>query len=80
MPIVSERKDKMHGEKKTSASGNITDNTGTSHLHMTDEFEDKKSEDPPAQTVRCVTLDSVKLLAGRSWALASKGRAVEDPF
>ena len=39
---MAEGKDEMHGEKKTSASGDVTYNTGTSHLHMTDEFKDKK--------------------------------------
>ena len=75
--FMVEGKDEMHGEKKMSASGDVTYNTGTSHLHMTDEFQDK-SGDLPAQTVRSVTLDSVKLSAGRSWALAFKDRAMED--
>ena len=70
--FMAEGKDEMHGEEKTSASGDITYNTGTSHLHMTDEFKDKKSGDLPVQTVRCITLDSVKLSAGHSWALAFK--------
>ena len=71
--FMAEGKDEMHREKKTSASGDVTYNTGTSHLHMTDEFKDKKKGgDLPAQTVRCITLDSVKLSAGRSWALAFK--------
>ena len=77
VPIVLERKDEMHGEKKTSASGNVTYNTGTSHLHMTDEFEDKKQGSACANSevrnpLSLVTLNSVKLSAGRSWALASK--------
>ena len=40
--FMAERKDKMHREKKTSTSGDVIYNTGTSHLHMTDEFEDKE--------------------------------------
>ena len=40
--FMVERKDEMHGEKKTSTSGDVTHNTGMSHLHMTDELEDKK--------------------------------------
>ena len=41
--FMAEGKGGMHGEKKTSTSGDITYNTGTSHLHMTDEFKDKKA-------------------------------------
>ena len=37
--FMAERKDEMHGEKKTSVSGDVIYNTGTS---MTDESEDKK--------------------------------------
>ena len=42
--FMAEGKGEMHREKKMSASGDVTYNTGTSHLHMTDEFkEDKKA-------------------------------------
>ena len=51
--FMAERKDERHGEKKMSESGDIIYNTGTSHLHMTDEFEHKKQGSAYANSEVC---------------------------